>query len=80
MPLIDPKTLQETLDFMVSKGELTTVVGQDGNLLYKLSETGKREAEIVILKKQIKNLEATISILNRTLQTQTNVVQKLRQK
>jgi polyhydroxyalkanoate synthesis regulator phasin len=80
MPLIDPKTLQETLDYMVSKGELTTVVGQDGNLLYKLSETGKREAEIVILKKQIKNLEATISILNRTLQTQTNVVQKLRQK
>jgi polyhydroxyalkanoate synthesis regulator phasin len=79
MPLIDPKTLQETLDYMVSKGELTTVVGQDGNLLYKLSETGKREAEIVILKKQIKNLEATISILNRTLQTQTNVVQKLRQ-
>ena len=41
MPLIDPKTLQETLDYMVSKGELTTVVGQDGNLLYKLSETGK---------------------------------------
>ena len=80
MPLIDPKTLQETLDYMVSKGELTTVVGQDGNLLYKLSETGKREAEIVILKKQIKNLEATISILNQTLQTQTNVVQKLRQK
>ena len=80
MPLIDPKTLQETLDYMVSKGELTTVVGQDGNLLYKLSETGKREAEIVILKKQIKKLEATISILNRTLQTQTNVVQKLRQK
>ena len=80
MPLIDPKTLQETLDYMVSKGELTTVVGEDGNLLYKLSETGKREAEIVILKKQIKNLEATISILNRTLQTQTNVVQKLRQK
>jgi polyhydroxyalkanoate synthesis regulator phasin len=80
MPLIDPKTLQETLDYMVSKGELTTVVGQDGNLLYKLSETGKREAEIVILKKQIKNLEATISILNRTLETQTNVVQKLRQK
>ena len=80
MPLIDPKTLQETLDYMVSKGELTTVVGEDGNLLYKLSETGKREAEIVILKKQIKNLEATISILNRTLETQTNVVQKLRQK
>ena len=80
MPLIDPKTLQDTLDYMVSKGELTTVVGQDGQLLYKLSETGKKEAEIVKLKKQIKELEAQISIMQRIQETQSKVVQKLRQK
>ncbi len=62
-----------------AEGEMEPV--GDGTKVWWPSEICQEAAdEIERLRKDVKELEATISIMKRTQQTQTKIVQKLRQK